>query len=88
MARELAEGHLVTAGSSKNRDSLGCAVEFFDVDMSVQEVLLDPQTSGGLLLSVSESDSAKMLGELLENGINAAIVAEVVDRRGANIHVY
>jgi selenide,water dikinase len=45
-----------------------------------EELLFDPQTSGGLLLSVPRSQSDKMLEKLHNSGIEAAIkIGEIVD---------
>jgi selenide,water dikinase len=53
----------------------------------MQDILFDPQTSGGLLLSVGAGEAKNLVGKLAENGINAAIVAEVVQRRDKNIYI-
>ena len=46
------------------------------------DVLFDPQTSGGLLLSVAAQDATALLTELLINNIDAAIIGEVTDAAG------
>lgn len=50
------------------------------LDAVEEELLYDPQTSGGLLLSVPEAGAAELLRALHANGVNrAAIVGHVVD---------
>lgn len=44
-----------------------------------REVLFDPQTSGGLLLSVPEERAGLLLRELIDSGHRAAEVGEVVE---------
>ena len=42
----------LTAAAQKNRNYLAEHVHFADVPFAMEEVLFDPQTSGGLLLAV------------------------------------
>ncbi len=44
-----------------------------------EELLYDPQTSGGLLLSVPKSQAADLLGNMEAKGVTAACIGEVVD---------
>ncbi len=71
---------LLPAGAFKNREFYECMVEMApSVDRLVQDVLFDPQTSGGLLISVQRDHADNLLRELKERGIrDAAIVGEVV----------
>ena len=86
-ARRLAEQFMMTAGGMKNRTFLEGKVQMEEIPMGLQEVLLDPQTSGGLLLSVHPEDAQILLERLKENNIPAAIVGEVVPRGSWNIVV-
>jgi len=52
-----------------------------------QFLLNDAQTSGGLLISVSEKKKAEMEQALLERGVLVACIGEVEDRRQAVIQV-
>jgi len=71
---------LVPAGTYNNREFRECMVEFASsVDRITQDVLFDPQTSGGLLISVKRERAADLLQELKEKGIkDAAIIGEVL----------
>jgi len=52
-----------------------------------QEIVYDPQTSGGLLVSVPASDSENMLEELINAGVDQArIIGHVTERRNS-IHL-
>jgi len=86
-ALELAQKGYKTGGGKKNRVSLGDKVDFGDADVALQEIMLDPQTSGGLLLSMPRDDAERLVDDLMENGIIAAIVAEVGSCREKNIYV-
>jgi selenide,water dikinase len=79
-ARELAEMGLIPAGLHRNRDFRKGMV---DIDSGVPQyladILFDPQTSGGLLISVPAEKAAKLLERLHAEGVTvAAIIGEVV----------
>lgn len=71
-----------TTGSNKanramvNKHHLRMAVT---LNSSEDELLYDPQTSGGLLLSLPAADAAKLLVELTAAGINVAKIGEITD---------
>ena len=52
-ARESADAFLYTAAGQRNRNHVGAAVQFENVPFSMEEVLFDPQTSGGLLMAAA-----------------------------------
>jgi len=70
---------LIPAGAYKNREFRECMVDFSpSVDNLVQDVLFDPQTSGGLLICVERDRADDLLRRLKEKGIkDAAIIGEV-----------
>jgi selenide,water dikinase len=49
------------------------------VPQEVRDLLFDPQTSGGLLLSVASKDATQLLDSLLANGVSAQHVGEVIE---------
>ena len=71
---------LVPAGAYKNREFRECMVDFApSVDRIVQDILFDPQTSGGLLIGVQKDKAGELVAELQEKGIQeAAIIGEVM----------
>lgn len=76
---EYAEMGLVPAGTYKNREFRECMVDFApSVDRLVQDILFDPQTSGGLLICVDRENADELLDKLKEKGMdNAAIIGDV-----------
>jgi selenide, water dikinase len=71
----------VPAGLKANREFAECAVEFGPgVDEVTRTLLFDPQTAGGLLLSVSANASDRFLREFRERGGNAVLIGEVLPR--------
>lgn len=77
-ALDYAEKFLITSAGQRNRNFVGDKVNFADnVDFAWQEVLFDPQTSGGLLISVHSKDTEKLLKDLQDAGINASCVGKI-----------
>lgn len=86
-AKELAEEFLLTSGGQKNRVFLQNKVMFDGVSMAMEEILFDPQTSGGLLLAVSKEEAPALLRDLEKLDQVSNIVAEVVPAQKNNILV-
>lgn len=78
---------LIPAGAYKNREFREKMIQFSEnVDQSLQAVLVDPQTSGGLLISVKASQASQLLSALKNAGISdAAQIGEVFDGLGEKI---
>ncbi len=71
----------VPAGLKANREFAECAVEYgLNVDQVAKTLLFDPQTAGGLLLSMSASHSDGFLRALQNRGGDGALVGEVLLR--------
>jgi selenide, water dikinase len=71
---------LVPAGAYKNREFFERHVDFaIGVDILIQDILFDPQTSGGLLICVEGDRADDLLLALKQKGIqDVAIVGQVV----------
>lgn len=81
-ALEYAGIGLVPAGAYKNREFRESMIDFAaSVDRLIQDILFDPQTSGGLLICVEKESADDMVKNLKINGINdAAVIGEVLPR--------
>jgi selenide,water dikinase len=87
-ARELAQEGFLPGGLKRNMEFIGDCVEFAPgVPEEVRNLLFDPQTSGGLLLSVALKDAAKLLESLRANGVSAQPVGEVIEKTHPLIQV-
>lgn len=60
----LAENGILPAGMYRNRKYAEAFVDSGNVSLAMQDVLYDPQTSGGLLISVAGEDADAMSAEL------------------------
>ena len=87
-ALALARDGILPAGAYRNRDFVGGdAVLDSAVPLEVTDLLFDPQTSGGLLISVPEERGAVLLDRLRDGGVAAAAVGRVLAAGGPLIRV-
>jgi selenide,water dikinase len=87
--QKLAENSIVPGGLHRNREF---RLPMIDVAAScppwLLDILFDPQTAGGLLLSLPSDDAERLLVRMHHEGITeAAIVGEVVASTGGGIRV-
>jgi selenide,water dikinase len=82
-----AEG-LLTSGDKSNRAYVGEDVALSgDVRPELASLLFDPQTAGGLLISVARERAAALLTSLRERYADAALIGRVVGRGARLINV-
>lgn len=89
-AEEFASMGIVPGGAYKNMGYVKDEVYISnDVPQAVSDVLHDPQTSGGLLVSVPAEIAQVVAVDMVKNGsIVAEIVGEVVEKREKYVEVY
>ena len=91
-AVEYAEMGFVPAGAYSNRSFVGDNAALDGVPRAYQDILFDPQTSGGLVIAVAQKDSQQLYAELcavLENTVcgKPAIIGTVVERTNTVVRV-
>lgn len=87
-AAEAASMGLVPGGAYANREYLKTVIIASHVPVYIQDLCFDPQTSGGLLLSVPLSVAKALLQDLQQAGmIQAAIIGEVIQEKRGEIYV-
>ncbi len=87
-ALELASAGMLTSGDKTNREYVGAEVEVAaSVDSNLMKLFYDPQTAGGLLLSITEDKANELLKELRRNYPRAEIIGRVVERNANAIVV-
>jgi selenide, water dikinase len=68
----------IPAGLKNNRDFAECLVGYdAGVSEDLRTILFDPQTAGGLLISVAPEDTGKLTGSLTSAGVSAVQIGEV-----------
>jgi selenide,water dikinase len=79
-AMDYAKLGLVPAGAHSNRQFFSCKVEVHsNVPELLLDILYDPQTSGGLLISLPSVEAEKLVTALKKEGhIHSSIIGEVV----------
>jgi selenide,water dikinase len=88
-ALEFAAMGLIPAGAYRNREFRKSMISFEEtVELSRQDAMFDPQTSGGLLISVKGRHADELVAALKEGGIlDAAQIGEIVDHPEERIWV-
>ena len=88
-AEEFAAMGLIPAGAYKNREFREQMITFAEiVPRTIQDLLFDPQTSGGLLISVSDVHCADLISALKDGGIaDAAQIGDIIDSQEERIWV-
>lgn len=81
---------LVPAGAYKNREHSGHLVDTSSVEEYYIDLLYDPQTSGGLLVSVSPDCLEDMMKDFAEKGMDTkvSIIGRVVEKGDKLIRLY
>jgi selenide,water dikinase len=87
-ALALAAEGLLTSGDKSNRAYVGEDIEMAGaVSRELASLLFDPQTAGGLLISIEEARAAELLARLRETYPEAALVGRVRERGAHSIVV-
>ena len=84
----IAQG-LIPGGLKANREFVECLVTFGDsVGEAMRALVFDPQTAGGLLISVAAGDAESLVADLRASGAaNAAIIGTVTAAEKAHLSV-
>lgn len=86
-ARQYAEEFLLTAAAQRNRNFIESKVLFEIDDFAMEEILFDPQTSGGLLVSVNPDDVDSIMKELSTLELPCGVIGEIVEEKEHKIIV-
>jgi selenide, water dikinase len=80
-AIECVRAGYIPGGLKANRDFAECAVEFAPgISEEIKTLLFDPQTAGGLLISVAATDADRLAREFQHKGVPAVEIGEVLPR--------
>ncbi len=80
-AMGMARRKMLTQGDKTNRDYVGDDI-FMDTDITreMASLLYDPQTAGGMLISIASDKADAMLARLRENYPDAAIIGRATEK--------
>lgn len=87
-AWEFADMGFVPAGAYRNREFAQQEVEWHGkYHRPMEDILYDPQTSGGLLISLPEEEAFDCFMELSESIPEVAVIGHVVEFSGKRLHI-
>ena len=77
---------LIPAGAYRNREyaQAGVAVRG-NISLAMEDILYDPQTSGGLLFALPKEEADACLSQLKQTIPNAAIIGYVTEKEDSYI---
>ncbi len=88
-ALECVRAGYIPGGLTNNRDFAECVVGYEgDISAELKALLFDPQTAGGLLISVADADCESLVAQLQTAGVPATRIGEVLGPRQPLIGVY
>ena len=88
-ALECARRGFIAGGLKKNREFVGDCAQFAEnVPIELQQLLYDPQTSGGLFVALQPESEARACALLEKAGCPAMRVGEVVSKTSPLIEIY
>lgn len=79
-ALHYANDFFITAAAQRNRNHLANKVEFFNIPFALEEILFDPQTSGGLLISLPPEHAKNALCEIEKLGLPCSIIGKITKK--------
>lgn len=87
-AVDMARMGIIPAGMYRNKEYIGKDVSTNNIATEIEDILYDPQTSGGLLISVREELADMLIKDMKKNGsIEAKVIGEVKEKSSKYITV-
>ena len=88
-ALECIRAGYIPGGLKANREFAECVVGYEpEIPEDVKTLLFDPQTAGGLLISIAEDDGEKLVIELQASGVAARHIGKVTESQKPLIRIY
>jgi selenide,water dikinase len=88
-AMACASNGFIPGGLKKNREFIGDCIRFTsNVAFEMQQILFDPQTSGGLLVAVDPKFADEACKQLEKAGCRAMVAGDVVEKTSPLIEIY
>ena len=86
-AAAYAGDYLITAAGQRNRNHFSQFGTVDSLPFAIQELMFDPQTSGGLLICVDSGQSRQLLAAIQEDDPEAAIIGRILPRQNITIQL-
>jgi len=87
-AEDFAKMGIIPQGAYRNREYLEGKYKCSEkVEEYMVDILFDPQTSGGLLLSLDEKEAVKLYRELQDGGVECSIVGQFTRKKDYYIYI-
>ncbi len=77
----------LSGGGQHNRNAMKNKVCFDEENFVLEEILYDPQTSGGLLASVASDDLENILNDFNQAGLACYVIGRIVEKNQFDIYV-
>jgi len=88
-ALECIRAEFIPGGLNNNREFAECIVSYeASIDPELKTLLFDPQTAGGLLISIAETDSEEFVFDLQAAGVPASYIGNVTESQKPLIRIY
>ena len=86
-AREYADGFYLTAAAQRNRNFAEGRVKLRGLSFADEEILFDPQTSGGLLFALDADQADDFVAEIASIGLPCGKIGQFIPRMDVEIIV-
>jgi selenide, water dikinase len=88
-AMECIRAGYIPGGLNANRDFAECVVGYeAEISPELKALLFDPQTAGGLLISMAETSSERFISQARDLGIDARRIGNVTESQKPLIRIY
>jgi len=88
-ALECIRAGYIPGGLNANRDFAECIVGYeTEISPELKALLFDPQTAGGLLISIAETTSERFISQARDLGIDARHIGNVTESQKPLIRIY
>jgi len=84
-AADYANDFLLTAAAQRNRNHFGKRGQVEKLPFATQELMFDPQTSGGLLICVDAEQSQQLLNAIQKDDPDARIIGRIINHQDEKI---
>ena len=81
------ENYFAVAAAQRNRNFMAGNIDIAGLSAGMQEIIFDPQTSGGLLVAVPAETAGELCDAIRKDDPAAAIIGEVIERENTALVV-